>query len=90
MHNGWRALSWEYVCDQAPGIETARETAAAGTEYGINYYEFINTAEGLGKYANEWWDGLQKEERRRMLVDRVAELEGALVCAKTELKENEV
>jgi hypothetical protein len=76
--NGWECLDWDYVCSQAPGIISAHEKASRGEEYGVNFYEFINTEEGLGKYAQEWWDSLSVDRKWMLLINEADTLRNKL------------
>ena len=74
MKEAWKFLDWEYVCEQSPKIQTAYKKADWRAEYGINFYEFIYTAEGklerLEHFVQEWWDSLDIERKRELLSER--------------------
>lgn len=72
----WRLLDWDYVCDQSPKIGEAHARASDKAEYGVNFYEFINTqGESLASYAQAWWDSLPKEKQQSLLWDRLVALQ---------------
>ena len=84
--DGYRLIKWERVCDQCPAIEAAHDRASEGAEYGINFHEFINTADGLGELAAVWWTELPKERRMELLRERERDLTGLLEALKQEIK----
>jgi len=69
----YHLLNWEDVCDRAPLIAAAHESASARAEYGISWQEFINTDfdNKLGPMAKEWWDSLTKDRQRVLLTERL-------------------
>lgn len=67
-------LDWEYVCDQCPEIQQALEKKAFQSEYGINFFEFINTEEGLYLMAVDWWKNLSPERKKEIVNKRYNEL----------------
>lgn len=87
MNQGWTVLRWGHVCDQAPGVRQALDEASSQAEYGVNFFEFIHTTEGLEKHAQEWWDSLSADEQKTLLANRVKELKDALARAEEALAE---
>lgn len=78
MSDNWRLLDWENVCEQAPAIQRAHDKADCLSEYGRNFYEFINTAQGLNTLAQEWWDSLAPARKRELIADRICRLRDLL------------
>lgn len=70
--NAWGLLDWQYVCSQAPGVATKHEHASDSAEYGVNFFEFIETEEGLTKDVEKWWKGLSEDERLKILEEKAA------------------
>lgn len=83
---GYSLIKWERVCDQCPQIRAAHDRASEGAEYGINFYEFINTADGLGELASAWWTELPKERRIELLRERERDLTGLLEALRQEIQ----
>jgi len=71
-------LNWHTVCDQCFEIQNMHEHASDREEYGINWYEFINTNEKLFNVAEEWWKKLPLKDKNRMINDRINQLKCCL------------
>lgn len=78
MSEKWRLLDWDYVCDQCGEIREAHEKASRHAEYGVNFYEFINTANGLQPMAQRWWDSLTEERQQELIKERISHFESLI------------
>ena len=72
----WRLLDWEYVCDQSPEIQALYTERGASEEYGLNWFEFVHTAEEAYDMVKKWWKELPEKTQRDMLSKRLEELRG--------------
>ena len=75
MNDDWKLLRWEYVSDQCPEIQQKLDRDSEQTEYGINFYEFINCSDGLEDLASNWWNSLSRDVQKKLILDRLQQLE---------------
>jgi hypothetical protein len=74
------------VCEQTPEIVRAHEKASLHSECGVNWHEFIETADcGLKGKAQEWWDSISMERRLELLKERADGLRETLEAIDREI-----
>lgn len=71
-------ISWSWACDQCPEVRAAHNKADRQAEYGVNWFEFIHTHEGINTMLSNWWNSLPTERRHEMLDKSILELEQKL------------
>ena len=57
----------ELLCERCPEVQRLYAAADASAEYGVNWYEFINTEELWGVYG-DWFDTLTEVELRALAL----------------------
>jgi hypothetical protein len=62
-------LDWEFLCNQCPEVLTKWSKMDRYSEYGMNWYEFINT-ENLYDDVLQWIKTVDKKDLLEWLHDR--------------------
>ena len=62
----------EEAADKVPKIHEKHEWDSFQSEYGTNWYEYINTNEEIiYPLIDEWWKTIPHEEKMRLLKDQL-------------------
>lgn len=80
-------MQWNYVCEQSGEIQAEHGRVSRGAEYGMNFYEFIETHDGLEDMARRWWAEMSVEVKIGLLRDRKEQLEEELERTAASLEE---
>ena len=75
-------LSLEDACERCGSVNRAWEAASDSAEYGMNWYEFINTDDRVSEYLDKWWEAVPSAEKRAMLADEIDRLSQKLAVLK--------
>lgn len=63
-------MDFEYLCDQCPEVQEEYDREYNSAEYGLNWYEFINTTPyNLRAMVEKWWYNDLTLQRRNEIVN---------------------
>lgn len=72
-------LPHEYMCEQYPEIVAIHEERDRQAEYGLNWFEFINTErEELVWGTPKWWDSQPPPYKIEKIKEKISKLKSDL------------
>lgn len=84
---GWKMLNWIDVCRMSYEVEKVFDKANEENEYGVSFYEFIETQKDeLVPLVQAMWDSTKKEERIKLLTKHALNLRAKLAEIDTEIE----
>jgi len=75
-------LSLEDACGRCGSVNRAWEDASDSAEYGVGWYEFINTDDRVSEYLDKWWEAVPSADKQAMLADEIDRLSQKLAVLK--------
>jgi hypothetical protein len=67
-------IDFDHACELCPDVCALHERDSHYSEYGINFFEFINTDDRVYGLLTAWWNTLPKERQHELIDNQILAL----------------